>query len=166
MIKKLASPVKSSDTLLLLAAVTLIAGMTGFIVYRVRLTKYITAARQRAYQLTQRTKMMTVVLGEQNKSGEKGVATLKEVNGRVVVTLNLDNAPQNTVQPAHIHMGSCEKLGSINYPLTNVVNGFSTTLLEMTLDQLVQSNPQAVNVHKSVSQSGTYVSCGNLSNSY
>lgn len=147
------------DFLLYLLAAALILGVTAFIFMRVRVT-----------QLYQKAKMMTgqeqrqieIVLNEQNESGESGTATLWEVDGSLIVSLNLTGAPPAEPQPAHIHNGSCEDLGGINYPLTEVTDGVSDTSLEMSLDELLSQNPQAINVHLSVEQANVYVACGDL----
>ena len=107
-------------------------------------------------------KGMTVTLAEQNDSGESGTAVLKEVDGQVMVTLSLTGAPEGVSQPAHIHNGSCDNLGGIAYPLTNPMDGSSETMVDVTLDQLMSELPLVVNVHKSVSEAGVYVSCGDL----
>lgn len=105
---------------------------------------------------------ITVMLDEQNDSGESGTATLVEENGQVKVTLTLTGAPQGVTQPAHIHTGSCPDVGAVTYPLTSPVDGASETMLDVTLDQLRSEMPLAINVHKSTQEASVYVSCGNL----
>lgn len=104
----------------------------------------------------------TISLKEQNGSGELGSAVLTEKDGKVTVTLDMTGAPKDTPQPAHIHSGSCPDVGAVAYPLTNVVNGKSQTVLDTTFAKLDAKEPLAINVHKSVAESSTYVSCGNL----
>jgi len=106
--------------------------------------------------------MDTVVLAEQNESGESGTAVLVEVDGKVVVTLNTVGALADVPQPAHIHTGVCPDVGGIAYPLTNVVNGVSQTTLDVTLAELAAQQPLGINIHKSVPESAIYVSCGDL----
>lgn len=106
---------------------------------------------------------MTVPLAMENKSGESGTATLKEVNGQVNVTIELSGYPANVAQPAHIHAGSCPGVGAVKYPLTSVVNGKSTTLLQVTLAELKTQLPLAINVHKSAKEVTNYTACGALS---
>ena len=108
-------------------------------------------------------KMALVNLTELNESGEAGTATLKEVNGKVTVTLSLTGAAEGVTQPAHIHKGECPGVGAVVYPLTFPVDGQSVTTLDVSLDELSAQLPLAVNVHKSAAQSATYVSCGELS---
>lgn len=103
----------------------------------------------------------SVTLGELNKSGESGTATLEEVNGKTVVTLSLTGFPTNA-QPAHIHVGSCPGVGAVKYPLTSVVSGKSVTMLDVPLSQLDKELPLAINVHQSAEDSKTYTACGQL----
>jgi len=104
---------------------------------------------------------LTIQLQQQNGSGETGTATLTQAGGDVQVAIALKGAPA-TAQPAHIHSGTCSALGGVAYPLTNVVNGGSTTMVKgVTIDQLL-SKPSAINVHESLDNLGKYVACGNI----
>lgn len=103
-----------------------------------------------------------VELTEENNSSESGTAMLVEENGQVTITLNMIGAPGNVSQPAHIHIGSCPEVGEVKYPLTNVLDGGSVTVLNVTLEQLEIELPLAINIHKSVPEASVYVSCGNI----
>ena len=102
-----------------------------------------------------------IPLSAQNGSGESGTATLLQSGDNLYVTLRLNN-DQNP-QPAHIHKGTCDKLDpKPAYPLSTVQNGKSETKLTgITLAKLTAS-PYAINVHKSLTDIPTYVSCGNI----
>lgn len=117
---------------------------------------------KKAGSMYQTGNTMTVVLNAQNASGETGTATLIESAGKTTVDINLSGAPSNLSQPAHIHAGACPTPGNIIYPLTNVVNGASKTVLDVDLATLRAQLPLAVNVHKSASEAKVYVSCGDL----
>ena len=100
-----------------------------------------------------------VQLGAQNQSGETGTATITSQGGKTQVVLELKGAPAEA-QPAHIHDGSCAALDpKPRVPLSNVVNGKSTTTLDMPMADVVKG---AINVHKSTSDLKTYVACGDL----
>jgi len=105
---------------------------------------------------------VTVTMSAQNGSGEDGTATLTQTDAGVQVVVSLKNAPA-TAQPAHVHPGTCANLNPApQYPLTSVVSGSSTTVLKgVTLEQLL-AGTFAINVHKSTSDLGTYVSCGDI----
>lgn len=105
---------------------------------------------------------ITIQLNEENNSGELGTATLKDTEGKIMVTLNLTGAPKGVAQPAHIHEGSCPGVGAVKYPLTSASDGRSETTLNISLEKLLSQLPLAVNVHKSASQAGVYIACGNL----
>jgi hypothetical protein len=98
----------------------------------------------------------------QNGSGESGTVTLTPVGDKTRVDLALVGAPADTPQPAHVHPGPCAKLDpKPKYPLAPVVDGFSTTTLDVPIGQLT-SGDFAVNVHKSSSEIAKYVACGDL----
>lgn len=105
---------------------------------------------------------LPIILNQENQSGESGQATLEEVDGKVRVNLNLTGALSDVPQPSHIHLGSCAQLGDVKYPLTSVLNGQASTTLDVSLPQLLDQLPLAINVHKSSNQAGIYVSCGDL----
>ncbi|OGM24175.1 hypothetical protein A2627_04765 [Candidatus Woesebacteria bacterium RIFCSPHIGHO2_01_FULL_39_28] len=159
----------NSKGLMVLSAIAVIA-IALFISYNQRrlvsyqqylsnLQKSLQIQKSQEQQLMQ---VKTLNLSAENKSGESGTATLKEVNGKVVVSLSLTGFPKNVAQPTHIHVGSCPGVGAVKYPLTSVTNGVSETTLNVTMAQLTRELPLAVNVHKSSTQSGVYVSCGQL----
>lgn len=108
------------------------------------------------------TSSLTVGLHEQNGSGESGTATLTQMGADVKVVIALKGAPATTPQPAHIHAGTCAKLGDVYKPLNNVVNGSSTKVVQgVTIDQLL-AGTYAINVHESTANLGKYVACGNI----
>jgi Cu/Zn superoxide dismutase len=115
-----------------------------------------------AAPVTAATGPLTVTMSAQNGSGEDGSATLTQTPDGVQVVVTVKNAPA-AAQPAHIHPGTCTSLNPApQYPLTSLASGTSTTLVKgVTIDQLLASS-FAINVHKSTSDLGTYVSCGNI----
>ena len=103
-----------------------------------------------------------VQLSAENSSGETGSAVLSEVSGKTTVLITIVGEPAGASQPAHIHEGNCgPTLGKVVYPLTNVVNGVSTTTIDATIAQL-KSAKYGINGHKSAAEIGTYTFCGNL----
>ena len=78
--------------------------------------------------------------------------------------------------PAHIHSGTCEQLGDVVYPLTDVVTQTGEemgaagghpvkisegTHLDVPLQEILDGD-HAVNVHLSADEIGTYIACGNI----
>jgi len=101
-------------------------------------------------------------LATQNASGELGTVTLTAVGDKTRVEVALANAPTDVPQPAHIHEGSCTKLDpKPKYPLTVVVDGTSTSMVDVPMSQLIAGG-FAVNVHKSTKEIPTYIACGEL----
>jgi hypothetical protein len=107
------------------------------------------------------SKSMTIKLVAENGSAENGTAVLTDVTGGVSVVIALKGAPA-TAQPAHIHLGACPKPGAVKYPLTNVVNGASTTTVKGTTLAALMASPMAINVHESAANLQKYVSCGDI----
>jgi len=102
-----------------------------------------------------------VMLSQQNGSGESGTARLTPLGNRTRVALELTGAVAPK-QPAHIHEGTCEKLGPRpKYGLSDVTSGMSTTTVDAKLTALRRGS-FAINVHQSVDATGTYVACGEI----
>jgi opacity protein-like surface antigen len=106
---------------------------------------------------------VTVKMVAENGSGENGTATLKQVADGTLVTIKLDGAPKDTPQPTHIHIGTCANINKApEYPLANTVNGASqSTVKGVELADLLKGS-YAINIHKSGTELGTYVSCGDI----
>ena len=97
-----------------------------------------------------------------NNSGESGTATIMPISDtQSRVEISLTGAP-GIPQPAHIHLGACPTPGGVKFPLGNVMNGKSETVLDVTVAALKAQAPLALNVHKSPAEVGVAVSCGNL----
>lgn len=104
-------------------------------------------------------------IAAQNASGELGTVTLTALGEKTRVVVALANAPTDVPQPGHIHEGPCAKLNpKPKYPLTTIVDGLSTTVVDVPLAQLI-SGGFAVNVHKSTNDIASYVACGDLATS-
>jgi hypothetical protein len=103
----------------------------------------------------------TYTVAAQNGSGETGTVVLRPDGDKTTVMLQHDGAP-SAAQPAHVHTGSCAKLDpKPAYPLNLVINGTSTTTLDVPLAKLT-SGAYAINVHKSTNELATYVACADL----
>ncbi len=160
-IEEVSAPKASSPLMLVLGIVAVLVLIVGFFMSRGgKLKNQEVATVVTAPSPT--PQVLTLVLSENSDSGENGTATLKEVEGKVVVSVELTGQPEGTIQPMHIHKGSCPGVGDVLYPLTNAVMGKSETTIEVTLDALLAQAPIAINVHKSTSQPKVYFSCGDI----
>lgn len=101
---------------------------------------------------------LIIPLATLNNSGQTGTVTLEPSDGKTKVTVSLTGQPAGSNQPAHFHTGTCTKPGSVVYPLSNVIDGTSVTIVDAQIAQ-IQSKSTVVNVHKSATESGTYVAC-------
>lgn len=107
-------------------------------------------------------RQLVVRLSEQTSSGETGTAVLTAEGQTTRVNLQLVGAPTSGPQPAHIHAGACPSPGAVKYPLASPVNGYSDTVLDVSLATLLSQRPLAINVHQSKEMATRYVSCGNV----
>jgi len=104
---------------------------------------------------------VTVTMGAGRDASQTGTATLTAQGSQTQVVLNIQPAAAGVEQPVHIHSGSCPGVGAVAFPLTNVVDGTSTTVVDATLDSL-RTGGYSINVHQDGTQAGlgVYVSCG------
>lgn len=108
------------------------------------------------------TTQVDVQLQEQNFSGEAGTATLTAQGSKTRVAIEMPSFAANA-QPAHIHKGTCASLDPTPaYPLQNIVQGKSTTVVAVPLDTLLKGT-YAINVHRSAKKLNEYVACGDIS---
>lgn len=109
---------------------------------------------------------ISVILLSQGNSGVIGEAVLAvekvAEQEQTKVSLNLTGLPIDIVQPAHIHFGSCEALGDVLYPLSDVSGAKSETTIEATLLDIKNKLPLVINVHKSAEAMETSLACGEI----
>lgn len=103
---------------------------------------------------------VTIDLTELNNSGISGTATLTAMDGQTQVVVNLQGDDLSVARPNHIHTGTCDNLGGVEYPLTDVMDQ-ATTVVDVDLNTLLEGD-FAVNVHKSADEIGTFIACGNI----
>lgn len=102
---------------------------------------------------------VTVQLGALNGSNENGTATLRAAGQKTIVTIKLSGG-SDIEQPAHFHAGTCDHYQPRpRYPLEDVVNGKSTTTLDVPIDKLTGGD-LIINVHKSYADIATQAACG------
>lgn len=103
-------------------------------------------------------KSISLIMYEQNNSGQQGTVTFKDVSGTSTEVFISVPAQGLSNQPAHIHTGTSANPGSIVFTLANLNGGQSTTTVNQNYNSLFGKG-YIVNVHKSTTESGTYTSC-------
>jgi len=105
----------------------------------------------------------------ENGSGESGAVILTPLGDTARVEIALANAPEGAIQKAHVHAGACFEVGQVVYPLNDVVEGSSVTVLKVPIATLLAGG-FAINVHvvgvvkgdPRATNSKYYTSCANL----
>lgn len=106
--------------------------------------------------------VVTVTLESQNNSGQSGFATMVPEGNTTKVVIEIPNMPAGVAQPAHIHLGRCDKLDKEpKWNLQAVKGGRSVTVVPVSLDTILKQRT-AINVHKSAAEAQIYVACGNI----
>jgi len=104
---------------------------------------------------------ITVTLGPGRDGSQPGTAMLMAMGNQTEVNISITPGAAGVPQPVHIHQGTCDNLGAVVYPLTNIVDGKSMTLVNASLSSLETCN-FAINAHMSQAGINTYVSCGTI----
>jgi hypothetical protein len=101
-----------------------------------------------------------------NNSGETGAALIASIGRSTRIAIDLHGEPTDASQPANVHDGTCHSVAAIRYPLNDVRNGQSTSLIPVTLAKLLVGR-YVINVQSSAASLRApkdyhYVSCGEL----
>ena len=100
----------------------------------------------------------TITLQTLNGSGVTGSVSFTDMGARTGVDITVEPGG-NLDMPAHIHPGTCDELTpQPKFPLENVRDGVSKTVVPAPLDELFAGN-LAVNLHKSNDDLKTYTAC-------
>ncbi|HEY4520457.1 MAG TPA: hypothetical protein VJJ72_01495 [Candidatus Paceibacterota bacterium] len=99
-----------------------------------------------------------------NSSGESGVVAITvDANGRAVVSFNVVGAPAGIGQPAYIYRGVCSSAQEVVYRLEPLINGSSSTTLDVSFNSLVNGEGSlAIIIHKSVEELEHRFACAQL----
>ncbi|MBV8602180.1 MAG: hypothetical protein JO359_11505 [Candidatus Eremiobacteraeota bacterium] len=105
---------------------------------------------------------VTIALNALNDSGETGTATLQQAGPDLLVFVRMKDTVADN-QPVHIHEGTCAKLNpKPQYPFPNITARRSQVKLRNVTIASLLATPHAINVHRSTTQAGIYVACGDI----
>lgn len=105
----------------------------------------------------------SIVLNQQNGSGQSGLATIEAKNDVVNIKIRIVGFNPNVSQPANIRTGICENPGEKKFNIVPLVEGESDTNIIATWDELSSMLPLILNIHKSEVEKNVYTSCGQVS---
>ena len=106
---------------------------------------------------------VTTNLVEFENSGQSGTATLTAIGPRTEIVLKVTPGPaEDDPQPVHVHFGNCGiNLGEVRAPLTDLVAGESTTVVDLDITPLTDGSHN-INLHKSYPEIRVYTACGEI----
>ncbi|MCH8223146.1 MAG: collagen-like protein [Chloroflexi bacterium] len=104
---------------------------------------------------------LTLRIAELGGSGQTGSAVLVSSGSKTNVVVSVGGGAAGVGQPIHIHTGTCEDLGGVEYPLTALLDGRSETTVDVSLQTLLDGR-FAVNLHESPTNAGNYTACGGI----
>jgi hypothetical protein len=108
----------------------------------------------------------TIKLDPRDNSGVSGSVVLIPRGNQTEVTIKLTGAPAGASEPANINVGQCglgEEGGihGVAYPLKNVVDGNSDTIVDVSLDSIATGS-YAILVSESAANVSNFVTCGTV----
>lgn len=108
-------------------------------------------------------------LTARNNSSVHGTAGVQSAVVGAAVHISISGATPGAVHPWHVHSGSCANsggvIGSVGDYSVLTVGADGTASATVTIGApLTEGNAYSVNVHRSVSELGTIIACGDLKN--
>lgn len=117
--------------------------------------------------VTDRIGDWSATLDSRNNSNVRGTATAKSAVAGAGISITISGAPAGGRHPWHVHRGTCANTGSIlggadEYPvLEPASNGTASASANIEV-ALSEDSQYSVNVHKSPTELGVIVACGDL----
>jgi hypothetical protein len=105
----------------------------------------------------------TVQMTEDNDSGLNGVAVITGIGKDASrVAIEMTGEPDGADETVSIYTGSCALIGGNAYLLNDLVDGMSTTTIDVSLSELLgQQLPLAINI-QDAPESATSTACGDI----
>jgi hypothetical protein len=111
---------------------------------------------------TPQPESLTLTFMPGRDAAQPGTVTLTGNGNQTTVTINVAPGAAGVAQPAHIHDGACPGVGAIKYPLSNVVDGMSTTTVNVALHDLL-TGQYSINIHQGPgAEASIYTACVDL----
>ena len=105
-----------------------------------------------------------VTLNPVGKSAISGTATLEDISGSAAIITKFENLPDDeSITPAYIRQGTCNKPGPVLYKLTVPDAGEAETDLEINVATLKSKGQMLIDLEKSLNDK-TVLACGEINN--
>jgi hypothetical protein len=104
---------------------------------------------------------VTFTFGPGRDAVQPGTVTLTPKGNQTEIVVNAQPGAAGVAQPGHVHEGGCPGVGPVKYPLTNIVEGKSTTTVDASINDLL-SGAYSINLHRSQPEIQIYTACTNL----
>ncbi len=105
------------------------------------------------------TNAISVVLSEENSSGESGLSTIQEFTNNVVIDVKMVGTGPSD-QKINLYKGSCDDKSQVLFPLKDLANGSSRTSIQTTIGELKKSMPIFIGVLNL--NNPKFASCGQI----
>lgn len=117
--------------------------------------------------VTDRIGEWSATLASRNNSNVRGSVAAKSAVAGAGVTITINGAQSGARHPWHVHRGTCANTGSIvggadEYPVLEPNTGGTATASANIEVALSEDSPYSVNVHRSPTELGVIVACGDL----
>jgi hypothetical protein len=99
-------------------------------------------------------------------SGQAGRAYFSDEAGKTKISIDFSPWTGGVAQPASIRAGTCAAMGAVRYPLNNVVDGKSETIITPAMHFIHGLGDSIVVVGKSATEPEVIASCGNLKKAF
>jgi len=105
---------------------------------------------------------LELTLDEYNDSGIEGTVTLYDLDDETLVAIEIEGGGES--HPAHIHEGTCGNSEAEPFETLTTVDetGQSLSLVDTSLDDLINGGDYTVDLHLSPDELGTLIACANI----
>ncbi len=103
-------------------------------------------------------------LSQMNFTGDRAEARIADRDGRVWIALELASGDRDVKRPAYIHIGKCggPSRTYAKYRLTDMTDGNSETLIDISPDDFAKDLPLSIQVSQSFDDVYLGAACGTI----